>query len=66
MKECIDSLKPFLFWPMPYSKTVKQLMVRLKQEILAPGSSMLERIALETRVPELLNYAEDIRHPIQR
>ncbi len=41
-------------------------MIRLKQEIIAPGSSMLERIAIQTRVPELAHFIEDSPCPIER
>jgi hypothetical protein len=66
LKEWIETLRPFLFWPLPYSKIAKQVMMKLHQETLAPGSAMLEWIVEESRSPELNTFEEDNAHPIQR
>jgi hypothetical protein len=41
-------------------------LIRLKQEILGPATSILERFASESRVPEINGYPDDIDDGIQK
>eukprot|EP00475_Leptophrys_vorax_P014003 TRINITY_DN20364_c0_g1_i2.p1 TRINITY_DN20364_c0_g1~~TRINITY_DN20364_c0_g1_i2.p1 ORF type:complete len:892 (+),score=200.27 TRINITY_DN20364_c0_g1_i2:26-2677(+) len=66
LKDAIDALQPFFFWPTPYSRITKSVLIRLKQEILGPGTSILERFASDSRVPEINGYPDDVDDGIQK
>ncbi|SPQ93982.1 unnamed protein product (mitochondrion) [Plasmodiophora brassicae] len=52
LQTAIDRVSPFFSWPTPYSLVARRVLLMLKQEMLAPGNTVLERFAAESRVPE--------------
>jgi hypothetical protein len=66
LEEAMSVCNRFFFWPSPFSKVTKRLLLKIKNEILAPSNSILERFASESRVPELLSYLEDHPNSLQK
>jgi hypothetical protein len=66
LEESINAISRFYLWSAPYSKVAKSVLVKLKNEILAPGNAMLERFASESRFPELQSFPEDQPDSLQK